>query len=103
MVVCDALRGLPESITTTWSLAQVQTCILHLIRNTFRYASKADWEKLARDLRPIYTSANAGVAAARFEEFTDTWGAKWPAIITLWRNAWRSSSRSSTTTSRSGG
>jgi transposase-like protein len=88
MVVCDGLRGLPESITTTWSFAQVQTCILHLIRNTFRYASKADWEKLAKDLRQVYTAVNADVAALRFEEFTETWGGKYPAIITLWRNAW---------------
>jgi putative transposase len=88
MVVCDGLKGLPESITTTWSLAQVQTCILHLIRNTFRYASKAHWEALARDLRPIYTAPNAEIAAVRFEEFTETWGGRYPAIITLWRNAW---------------
>jgi putative transposase len=53
MVVCDGLEGLPESITTTWSFAQVQTCILHLIRNTFRYASRRDWDELARNLRPV--------------------------------------------------
>jgi transposase-like protein len=88
MVVCDGLRGLPESITTTWSFAQVQTCVLHLIRNTFRYASKADWEKLAKDLRPVYTAVNADQAALRFEEFAETWAGKYPAIITLWRNAW---------------
>jgi putative transposase len=88
MVVCDGLKGLPESITTTWTFAQVQTCILHLIRNTFRYASKADWEKLAKDLRPIYTAPNAEAAAARFAEFTETWGARYPAIIGLWRTAW---------------
>jgi transposase-like protein len=88
MVVCDGLKGLPESITTTWSLAQVQTCILHLVRNTFRYASKADWEKLAQDLRPVYTAPNAEAAAARFAELAETWAGKYPAIITLWRNAW---------------
>jgi transposase-like protein len=89
MVVCDGLKGLPDSINTTWSLAQVQTCILHLIRNTFRYASKADWEKLAKDLRPIYTAPNADAAAVRFEEFGETWGGRYPAIITLWRSAWQ--------------
>jgi transposase-like protein len=88
MVICDGLKGLPESITTTWSLAQVQTCLLHLIRNTFRYASKADWEKLARDLRPVYTAPSATAAASRFDELTETWGAKYPAVIKLWRSAW---------------
>jgi transposase-like protein len=88
MVVCDGLKGLPESITTTWSLATVQACILHLIRNTFRYASRKDWDELARDLRPVYTAVNAEVAAARFEELADKWGARYPAIVTLWRSAW---------------
>jgi putative transposase len=88
LVVCDGLKGLPESITTTWSFAQGQTCILHLIRNTFRYASRADWDELARDLRPVYTAVNAEMAAVRFEEFADKWGTRYPAIIKLWRTAW---------------
>ena len=48
IVVCDGLKGLPEAIENTWSLAVVQTCVLHLIRNTFRFASRADWDKMAR-------------------------------------------------------
>ena len=63
MVVCDGLKGLPDSITTTWPYAQVQACILHLIRNTFRYASRRDWDEMARDLRPVYTAINAEMAA----------------------------------------
>jgi putative transposase len=88
MVVCDGLKGLSDSITTTWEYAVVQTCILHLIRNTFRYASKKYWDALARDLKPIYTAVNEHDAAARFEEFTETWGQQYPAIIQLWRAAW---------------
>jgi putative transposase len=87
IVVCDGLKGLPDSITTTWSFAQVQTCILHLIRNTFRYAGRQHWDELARDLRPVYTAVNAEMAALRFEEFADKWGARYPAIIKLWRTA----------------
>ena len=88
MVVCDGLKGLSDSITTTWEYAVVQTCILHLIRNTFRYASKRDWDALARDLKPIYTAVNEPDAAARFDEFTETWGQQYPAIVKLWRSAW---------------
>lgn len=88
MVVCDGLKGLPESITTIWQLATVQTRLIHLVRNTFRYASRADWDKLAKDIRPVYTAINAEQATVRFEEFTDTWGSKYPAITTLWRTAW---------------
>jgi putative transposase len=89
IVVCDGLKGLPESITTTWTYAQVQACILHLIRNTFRYASRRDWDELARDLKPIYTAANAEAAEARFGEFAAKWEARYPAIIRLWRSAWQ--------------
>ncbi|HVU60694.1 MAG TPA: IS256 family transposase [Mycobacteriales bacterium] len=88
IVVCDGLKGLPESITTTWQYAAVQACILHLIRNTFRYASRRDWDELARDLRPVYTAPSAEAAALRFDELTEKWGARYPAIVTLWRSAW---------------
>jgi transposase-like protein len=88
IAVCDGLKGLPESITTTWQYATVQACILHLIRNTFRYASRRDWDELARDLRPVYSAPNAEMAGVRFEEFADKWGARYPAIINLWRSAW---------------
>lgn len=88
MVVCDGLKGLPSAINAVWPQAIVQTCLLHLIRNTFRYASKADWERIAKDLRPIYTALNEAEARARFEEFTEKWGKKYPAIIKLWTDAW---------------
>jgi len=88
IVVCDGLKGLPESIEATWPLAVVQTCVLHLIRNTFRLASRADWDKMAKDLRPVYTAVNEADAAARLADFHETWGDKYPAIRTLWANAW---------------
>lgn len=88
IVVCDGLKGLPEAIGNTWPLAIVQTCVLHLIRNTFRFASKADWDKMARDLRPVYTAVSEHEAKERFVEFGDIWSEKYPAIIRLWENAW---------------
>jgi len=88
IVVCDGLKGLPEAIETTWSLAIVQTCVLHLIRNTFRFASKADWDKMARDLRPVYTAVSEYDAKERFVEFGEIWGERYPAIIRVWENAW---------------
>ena len=88
MVVCDGLRGLPEAITTTWPLALVQACVIHLIRNTFRYASRRDWDAISKDLRPVYTAPTEAAAATRFDEFTERWAGRYPAIISLWRNAW---------------
>jgi transposase-like protein len=88
IVVCDGLKGLPDSITTTWPRATVQTCLLHLIRNTFRYASRRDWDALSKQLRPIYTAPTATAASERFDEFTAAWGTQYPAIERLWRSGW---------------
>lgn len=88
IVVCDGLKGLPESIEATWPLAVVQTCVLHLIRNTFRLASRRDWDAMAKDLRPVYTAVNEADAQGRLDEFHDKWGDRYPAIRNLWSNAW---------------
>lgn len=88
IVVRDGLKGLPESIEATWPLAIVQTCVLHLIRNTFRLASRKDWDKMARDLRPVYTAVNEADSAARLDEFHTIWGNRYPAIKSLWTSAW---------------
>jgi transposase-like protein len=88
IVVCDGLRGLPEAVADVWPRAIVQTCVLHLIRNSFRYASKADWAELARDLRPVYSAPTEAAANAALEELAGKWGERYPAIIKLWQNAW---------------
>ncbi|WP_373291150.1 IS256 family transposase [Pilimelia anulata] len=88
ILVCDGLKGLPDSAATVWPLVTVQTCVLHLIRNTFRYASRHHWEAMAKDLRPVYTAATETAAASRFAEFTTRWGPQYPAIIKLWATAW---------------
>ncbi|BAX95757.1 IS256 family transposase [Mycobacteroides stephanolepidis] len=88
IVVCDGLKGLPESINTVWPAAVIQTCVIHLIRNTFRYASRKYWDEMARDLRPVYTAATEAAAKERFVEFSGKWGQRYPAIMRLWENAW---------------
>jgi transposase-like protein len=88
IVCCDGLKGLPDAIGITWPQAIVQTCVLHLIRNTFRYAARQHWDAMARQLRPVYTAVNETEARARLEEFHDTWAGRYPAIKTLWDNAW---------------
>ncbi len=57
----------------------MQTCVIHLLRNTFRYAGRQDWEKIAKDLRPDYTASTETAASARLDEFAETWGARYPA------------------------
>ena len=87
-IVCDGLKGLPDSVNTVFPAAIVQACIIHLIRGTFRYASKKYRESIAKDLRPIYTAAGAEAAWAAFEQFEEKWGKAYPAIPRMWRAAW---------------
>ncbi|MDR7085024.1 transposase-like protein [Arthrobacter ginsengisoli] len=88
ITVCDGLKGLPEAITSVWEFAVVQTCIVHLIRNTFRYAARQYWDEMSRDLRPVYTAPSEAAAKERFVEFSGKWGRRYPAITRLWENAW---------------
>ena len=87
-VVCDGLKGLPDVVSNVWPQAIVQTCIIHLIRNTFRLTSRKYWDEIKRDIKPIYTAVNATAARAAFDELTEKWGARYPAVIRLWDNAW---------------
>ncbi|MEA9985797.1 IS256 family transposase [Subtercola sp. RTI3] len=87
-LVCDGLKGLPEVVGNVWPLATVQSCIIHLIRNTFKLASKKDWDALKKDVRPIYTASSPAAARAALEELTEKWGKKYGAIIRLWESAW---------------
>jgi putative transposase len=88
MAVCDGLKGLPDAIGEVWSRTVVQTCVVHLLRASFRYASRAHWDAIAKALRPVYTAATQAAALERFLEFAETWGVKYPAIVRLWENAW---------------
>jgi transposase-like protein len=88
IVVCDGLKGLPEAIEVVWPAAITQTCVVHLLRNSFRYASKRDWSQIARDLKPIYTAPSESAAFDAFVAFTEKWEKRYPAIVKLWENAW---------------
>ena len=61
---------------------------VHLLRNSFKYASKRDWAQIAKDLKPVYTAASESEALDRFAEFSGKWEKRYPAIIRLWENAW---------------
>ncbi|WP_459714518.1 IS256 family transposase [Actinophytocola sp. KF-1] len=87
-LVCDGLKGLPEVVANVWPQTIVQTCIVHLIRNTFRLASRRDWDAVKRDIKPIYTAPNPDAALAALDELDEKWGSKYTAMIRLWRNAW---------------
>lgn len=53
IAVCDGLKGLPDAVAAVWPQTVVQTCIVHLLRNSFRYASRKDWSQIAKDMKPV--------------------------------------------------
>ncbi|RBM20163.1 transposase, partial [Streptomyces sp. PT12] len=88
MLVCDGLKGLPDAVETVWPRTVAQTCIVHLIRNSIRYVARQDWDKVAKDLKPVYTAPSEAAATERFLEFSEKWGTRYPAVIKLWSDAW---------------
>ncbi|GAB6919802.1 hypothetical protein JCM9803A_02520 [Rhodococcus erythropolis] len=102
-VVCDSLKGLPDAINTVWELAVVQTCIIHLIRNTFRRAARQYWDKMARDLKPVYTAPSESAAKERSSNSAGSGVSDTQRSCGCGRTPGPSSFRSWITTSRSGG
>ncbi len=92
MAACDGLKGLPEAIEAVWpqavAQAVAQTCVVHLLRASFRYAARQHWDAVAKALRPVYTAPTEAAALERFHEFAEVWGEKYPAIVKLWQSAW---------------
>ena len=88
ILVCDGLTGLADAVNSVWTQTIVQTCIVHLLRNSFRYASRRDWPAIAKDLKPVYTAPTEAAALERLADFAGRWEGRYPAIVKLWENAW---------------
>ncbi|MFC4161881.1 IS256 family transposase [Chitinimonas lacunae] len=89
IAVTDGLKGMPEALAAVFPATTLQTCIVHLIRNSLDYASWKDRQSLAAAIRPIYTAPNAETAQAELEAFAQgPWDQKFPPGSTAWRHAW---------------
>jgi transposase-like protein len=88
VVCCDGLKGLPDAARAAWPLVDVQLCVVHLVRNSLRYASKKHWGQITRQLKAIYTAPSLDAAETAFAEFTGDWEQTYPAMIKAWRDAW---------------
>lgn len=89
IAVVDGLKGFPEAIESVFPHAEVQTCIVHLIRYSMQFASWKERRAIAQALKPIYRAETAELAAAQLEEFdAGPWGEKYPAIAQAWRRKW---------------
>jgi len=89
IAVVDGLRGFPEAIEAVFPQAQIQTCIVHLIRNSMNFVGWKDRKALSAALKSIYQAANAETAEAALDAFEQgPWGNKWPPIAQAWRRQW---------------
>ena len=88
ITVVDGLKGFPEAIGAVFPETLVQTCIVHLIRNSLAFVSWKDRKAIVPDLKAIYRAHDAGAAADRLCEFEARWGARYPAVGQSWRRAW---------------
>jgi len=88
IAVVDGLRGFPEAIGAAFPETIVQTCIIHLIRNSLAFVSWKDRKLIMPDLKAIYRAESADAALDRLAEFEGKWNARYPAIGQSWRRAW---------------
>jgi putative transposase len=85
---CDGLTGFGDAIEAVWPQATVQTCVVHLIRNSIRFCSWKDRRTVVADLKPIYTAPTVEAAELALDEFDTKWGGTYGAIVDLWRRHW---------------
>ena len=89
IAVTDGLKGMAEALAAVYPAATLQTCIVHLIRNSLDYASWKERRALAAAIKPIYTAASAESAEAELAVFeAGPWGQKFPTVTASWRRAW---------------
>jgi putative transposase len=89
IAIVDGLKGFPEAITAVFPQTQVQTCIVHLIRNSLNFVSYKDRRPVATELKKVYRAKDAGSGQQELEAFAESmWGQKYPAIAQSWRRHW---------------
>jgi putative transposase len=89
IAIVDGLKGFPEAITAVFPLAQVQTCVVHLIRHSLAFVSYKDRKAVAAALKQIYKAKDADAGKTALEDFADgPWGEKYPTIAPSWRRNW---------------
>jgi putative transposase len=88
VVCCDGLSALPEAIEAVYGDVWVQTCVVHLIRNSLKHVSYKDRKPIARDLKPVYRAPTEEAAETALAAFDETWGDQYPMIAESWRAHW---------------
>ena len=87
--VADGLKGFPEALEAVFPATTLQTCIVHLIRNSLDYANWKDRKALAAAIKPLYTAPTAEAAEAALDAFeAGDWGQRFPTVVAAWRRSW---------------
>lgn len=84
----DGLTGLKEAISAVYPNAEVQRCIIHQIRNSFKFVSYKHYKEFARDFKELYRAPSEELALVKLDELDEKWGIKYPHAIQTWRNNW---------------
>jgi len=88
IVCCDGLKGFPDAVEAVFPEAVVQTCIVHMIRNSLRFVSWKDRKAVVNDLKPIYKAATEDASEQALGAFESKWDGKYPMIARSWRSNW---------------
>lgn len=89
LIACvDGLKGFPQALESVFPNTTVQTCIVHMIRNSTHFVSHKDRKQVAIDLKPIYTAVDREAAESALREFDKTWGQQYPMVTQAWRSSW---------------
>lgn len=89
IAVTDGLKGMSEALSAIFPATTLQTCIVHLLRNSLEFANWKERKPLAAALRPIYTAASAEAAGVALDAFErGSWGVRFPTVVAAWRRAW---------------
>lgn len=89
-VCVDGLSGFPEAIGEVYPRALTQQCVVHMVRNSLKYVTKADMYKVAASLKKIYNAATLFDAEQAFDQMEEDWGEKYPMIVKQWKGKWES-------------
>ena len=89
LIACtDNLKGFSDAISSLYPQTIIQSCIVHQVRNTLKYAASKDYQSLVNDMRAIYTCSKIDQAEAKLDEFAMKWVSKYPVAIKSWQDNW---------------
>jgi len=89
LIACmDGLKGLPEAIKTVFPSVNIQTCIVHQIRNSIKYIASKDKKEFIKDLKCVYKASTEELALTHLDNLKDKWGGKYAIVIDSWYNNW---------------